>query len=83
MKLEKLNKNLISVDNLPKEVESLIIKFQFEFKEQLEKYPETNSYWYLLRFLKARNFNYEKAKIMLSNFYKFRETLNFKIIKEQ
>lgn len=50
---------------------------------QLEKYPETNSYWYLLRFLKARNFNYEKAKLMLSNFYEFRDTLNFKIIKEQ
>lgn len=45
------------------------------------KYPETNSYWYILRFLRARNFHLQKAKEQLLSFFQFRDQVDMRKIQ--
>lgn len=48
-------------------------QYKSEMKDLLFDYPDLNTKWSLLRFLRARNFNIEKAKNMLTNAIKFRQ----------
>lgn len=41
------------------------------------EFPEINNSWYILRFLRARNFDQQKTQEMLKNFFVYRRSKNF------
>ena len=61
-----------TLENLT-ESESLKLKqLSADLSQELKEFPDLNTKWSLLRFLRARNFNLPKTKQMLTNFMSFR-----------
>ena len=73
-KMTKSEVSKITIDNLNEEQKETIKNLQNEFYREFEKYPETNNYWHILRFLRARSFDYVETKKMLQNYFSFRDT---------
>ncbi len=83
-RLKKIkNSRSITCDNLTPDVIEYIDWIRREFREDLIRYPECNSVWYLLRFLRARDFEAPKVKIMLRNFFDFRDEKDMERIRKK
>ena len=52
------------------------IKVDLDLKEHFEHFPETKTSWYIERFLKSRDYNYEKSKLKLKNCLIWRKKKN-------
>lgn len=59
--------------NLTPEQETFVKKLQTELAPHLARYPEINTKWSLLRFCRARNFDFKKTEAMLLKFIKWRD----------
>ena len=71
-----------TMDKMSEEAKIRLKKFREHFKKELIQYPELNTTWYLLRFLRARDFDMEKAKKMFQEFINFKNKKNYERIKK-
>ena len=79
--MEKANNYQITNQLTDKDI-SLLREIRIEFSQELERYPECNTQWYLLRFCVARKHNKKKVFKMLKNFFEFRDKKDFNRIRQ-
>jgi hypothetical protein len=68
-------------DNLDAEQLKCLNEIKTELKVRLEIHPNLYTNWNIIRFCRARNFNFKKVKLMIENYLEFREKYDFKIIE--
>ena len=61
-----------TLENLTETEKLKLDQLSTDLSQQLKDFPDINTKWSLLRFLRARNFNLAKAKQMIANFMSFR-----------
>lgn len=71
-----------TMDKMSDEAKKRLTEFRSHFKIQLSQNPEINTTWYLLRFLRARDFDMKKAIKMFQDFIDFRKKKNYDRIKK-
>ena len=62
-----------SIDNISKDIEKKLNTLRSTFKAKFSLVPRSESYWFLIRFLRARNMNVAKTIKLLNNFFSFFE----------
>ena len=67
------NSKFLTIDNITPEVRERIEELRTIFKKDLAEFPEINTDWYLLRFLRSRNCDLKKSSAMLEKFIDFRK----------
>lgn len=70
------------MDDMSKEQREMVVRMKQELSKEFEEVPELATTWHILRFLRARDFNYEKSKSMLKNYFNFRKQKDYKRIAE-
>jgi hypothetical protein len=55
----------------------IVRRLQESLKEKFEEFPDLRTTWSLLRFCRARDFNFDKVKLMLENFMEFRSHVDY------
>ncbi len=65
------NGRQMTIDNMTPDVKKWIKFVQEYFKKDFELFPDINYSWYILRFLRARDFDIKKTKKMLENALNF------------
>ena len=71
-----------TLDDLSAEQATLVERMKQELAAELSSHPELRTTWHILRFLRARDFHFERAKQMLADFLTFRSQKDFKRIAE-
>ena len=85
MKFEKTNiKNpkLQTIETITPEIKEIIKNFKTHFSQDLKLFPELNTSWLILRFLRARQFDLKKSYAMFQNFIEFRKRKNLSKVKK-
>lgn len=67
------NPRSITLDNMTPETKAYIDYLKKEYHHRLIRFPYLNTTWFLLRFLRARDFNIKATKLMLENALNFFE----------
>ncbi len=62
-----------TLESTTPEQEAVLEQLSREMADQLAELPQLRTKWSLLRFLRARQFNLKKAKLMLQNYLDFRK----------
>lgn len=75
------NSKKFTIDNITPEVRERIEELRKIFKKDLEEFPEINTDWYLLRYLRSRNCDLKKASTMFGKFLEFRKKNKPNIVK--
>ena len=70
------------MDDMSKEQRDMVMRLKQELSKEFEDVPQLATTWHLLRFLRARDFNYGKAKLMLENYFNFRKQKDYGRIAE-
>lgn len=66
-------KNLTgTIETITAAQRDMVGRLRDKFKPEFEEFPELNSQWYILRFCRARNFDYSKVELMMRNMFAFR-----------
>ncbi len=60
----------------------VVERLREELKDKFDLFPDLKTTWNLLRFCRARDFHYEKVKLMLENFVKFRIEVDYETVKQ-
>ena len=56
-------------------------ELKVKYRDDLAKYPNFNTNWHMIRFIRARKMDHKKVCKMLENFFEFREKENIEEIK--
>ena len=81
MKLKVKNPREQTIDSMSPEAQKAVDFIKNEFKSDFKEFPETFSTWYILRFLRSRNFDLSKTKKMMRNFFDYRRKKNMDKIR--
>lgn len=77
------NPKLQSIDSLTPEIKEIIKNFKSHFSRDLKIFPELNTSWHILRFLRAREFDLKKSYLMFEKFIEFRKRKDLSKIKKK
>jgi len=58
----------------------MVAKLRTKFKSEFAEFPELDSQWYILRFCRARNFDYAKVELMMRNMFAYRRSKDMRRI---
>ena len=78
--MNPLPKSKGTLDDLSPDQAELVRRMKTELAAEFEICPQLCTTWHILRFLRARDFHFAKAKQMLADFLKFRQTKDFQRI---
>ena len=71
-----------TIEDVSDEQMVIVDRLREDLKDQLAQHPDLITTWSLLRFCRARDFHYEKIRLMLEGFMDFRENLDYERIKQ-
>jgi len=71
-----------TLDDMSPEQAEMVAQVKADFSEDFKEFPELCTTWHILRFLRARDFNYPKAKAMIEGAFAFRRQKNYKRISQ-
>jgi hypothetical protein len=70
------------IDDMSKEQRDMVARLKQELSQEFDEVPEMATTWHILRFLRARDFNFEKSKLMLKNYFNFRKQKDYNRIAQ-
>ena len=68
-------------DSSPEQLQ-IVARLQADLKERFAQHPDLKTTWSLLRFCRARDFHYDRVKLMLENFMDFRDNIDYDHVKQ-
>jgi hypothetical protein len=71
-----------TLEDFSEEQMSIVHRLREELADRLAPHPDLVTTWNLLRFCRARDFNYDKVRAMLQGFIDFRENLDYERVKQ-
>lgn len=71
-----------TIEDVSEEQMNVVRRLREVLKERLEAFPDLKTTWSLLRFCRARDFNFEKIKLMLEGFMDFRAEVDYKRVAQ-
>ena len=63
-----------TIDTITPAQRDIVDRLRHAFKLELAEFPELDSQWYILRFCRARSFDYAKVELMMRNMFAYRRT---------
>jgi len=60
----------------------VVNRLREELRDRLSQHPDLTTTWNLLRFCRARDFHYDKIRLMLEGFINFRESIDYEKVKQ-
>jgi len=80
--MQKKTRALGTLEDSSPEQLQVVARLRVELKDRLEQFPDLKTTWNLLRFCRARDFDYDRVKLMLENFMDFRTEIDYDRIKQ-
>lgn len=71
-----------TLDDMSPEQAQMVAQIKADFSADFKEFPELCTTWHILRFLRAREFNYAKTKAMIEAAFAFRRHKNYKQISQ-
>jgi len=65
--MQKKTRALGTLEDSSPEQLQVVARLRVELKDRLEQFPDLKTTWNLLRFCRARDFDYDRVKLMLEN----------------
>ena len=65
------------MDDMGEEQRKMVEKMKLELRKEFYNTPEIGTTWHILRFLRARDFNFEKARQMMQEYLNLRKRKDF------
>jgi hypothetical protein len=75
--MKRTLKHAGTLDDMSENQKAMVERIKTELREEFLTAPEICTTWHILRFLRARDFNFDRAKLMISDFISFRRKKNF------
>jgi hypothetical protein len=80
--MKRTQKHAGTFDDMSEEQRAMVERMKSELYAEFLTAPEICTTWHILRFLRARDFNFDRAKLMINDFISFRKKKNFERIAD-
>jgi hypothetical protein len=71
-----------TLEDMSEEQMYTVQRLKEDFKASSTEFPDLFTTWSLLRFCRARDFSFEKVKVMIENFLNFRRRVNYDLVRQ-
>jgi len=78
----KRKSHKVTMDDMGEEQKKMVERMKLELRKEFYSVPEIGTTWHILRFLRARDFHFEKAKHMMQEYINLRKRKDFSRIAE-